>query len=255
MDFLDRVLQDGSSLSYAWFEAMHTRIDMMLWESTVSISDLHSICESIAEDTVRIERMASCFIPESEVSAVNSSPVGIPVRLTDEMFSILERCIGYNRTTEGLFDIAVSAEMPGVPLEEKILLDKETLSAVRLEENARLNLSGFLKGYALDRAVDAVRQAGVSNALISFGNSSIYAAGNHPGGKGWPVATSEGKDYTLFDQCLTTSGNSREDRRHIINPLTGRFVEGRSMVSVITSTAEEGEVRSTEAFLKKNIIH
>lgn len=255
MDFLDRVLQDGSSLSYAWFEAMHTRIDVMLWEKTVSISDLHSICESIAEDTVRIERMASCFLPESEVSAVNSSPVGSPVRLTDEMFTILERCIGYNGFTGGLFDIAVSAELPGLPLAEKISLDNDSMSAIRLHEKTRLNLSGFLKGYALDRAVDTVRRAGVSNALISFGNSSIYATGNHPGGNGWPVATSEGDDYILFDQCLTTSGNSSEDRRHIINPLTGRFVEGRSMVSVITSTAEEGEVMSTKAFLEKNIIH
>ncbi len=252
MDFIDRLLPDGNRMTYAWFEAMHTRMDIVLWDDMVSDSGLHSICESIMEEAVRIELLASCFLPDSEVSGINSSPVGTQVRLSDEMFYILERCIDYNRSTEGMFDIAVSAGNNGIPLEEKIFLDKDTLSASRLSEDVRLNMSGFLKGYALDKAVCIIRNAGVENALVSFGNSSVYALGNHPGGKGWPVATAEGEEYVLVNECLTTSGNSRDDRKHIINPLTGQYVEGRSMVSVLTSTAEEGEVMSTTAFLKKN---
>lgn len=252
MDFIDRLLPDGNRMTYGWFEAMHTRVDVVLWDKMVSDSVLHSICESIREEAVRIELMASCFLPDSEVAGINSSPAGSQVKLSDEMFSILERCIVYNRSTEGMFDIAVSAEKKGVPLEEKIFLDKDTLSASRLSEDVRLNLSGFLKGYALDKAVCIIRNAGVGNALVSFGNSSVYALGNHPGGKGWPVATEEGTEYVLMNECLTTSGNSRDDRKHIINPLTGQYVEGRSMASVLTSTAEEGEVMSTTEFLKKN---
>lgn len=252
MEFLDRTFKDGGSLTYAWFEAMHTRMDLILWDEAVSISDLHSLCESVLEETVRIEGLASCFLPDSEISGINSSPVGCPVKTTAEMFSIIERCIAFNKSTGGLFDIAVSEEKPGVPLEDKLHLDKDTLSVTRLDAGTKLNLSGYLKGYALDKVAELVRLAGVSNALLSFGNSSIYAVGNHPGGEGWPVATLDGDEYVLHDECLTTSGNSREDRKHIIDPMTGRFVEGRSMVSVRTSTAEEGEVMSIAAFLKSN---
>ncbi len=252
MEFLDRSLPNGSSMTYAWFEAMHTRMDVILWDAAATVSDFHTLCESIHAETLRVERMASCFLPDSEVSMVNASPAGRGVTLTDEMFEILERCISYNRKTEGLFDIAVSAECPGLRLEDKIRLDAKDRTAARQNENVRLNLSGFLKGYALDKAVEMVREAGINNALISFGNSSVYAVGNHPGGKGWPVATDEGNDYVLVDECLTTSGNGREDRRHIMNPLTGEYVEGKAMASVRTLSAEEGEVMSTVSFLKNN---
>ena len=252
MEFIDRLLPNGINMTYAWFEAMHTRMDIVLWSDIVSDTVLHSICRSVKEEAVRIELMASCFLTESEVSGINSSPVGEKVKLSEEMFSILERCIIYNRSTDGMFDIAVSAGKKGVSLEDKICLDKDTLSASRLAEDIRLNLSGFLKGYALDKAVSIIRNADVDNALVSFGNSSVYAIGNHPGGNGWPVATEDGEEYVLMNECLTTSGNSREDRKHIINPLTGEYVEGRSMTSVITATAEEGEVMSTTSFLKKN---
>lgn len=254
MEFLDRSLPNGSSMTYAWFEAMHTRMDIILWDAAATISDFHALCESMDVETVRIERMASCFLPDSEISLINDSPTGVEVILTDELFSILERCIAYNRSTEGLFDIAVSTEYPGVRLEDKIRLDIKDHSVSRLNESVKLNLSGFLKGYALDRAVEMVRRAGINNALISFGNSSVYAIGNHPGGKGWPVATDDGNEYVLTDECLTTSGNNREDRKHIINPLTGKYVEGKAMTSVKTLTAEEGEVMSTASFLK-NIIN
>ena len=252
MEFIDRLLPNRNHMTYAWFEAMHTRMDIVLWSDIVSDTILHSICRSVKEEAVRIELMASCFLAESEVAGINSSPVGERVKLSEEMFSILERCIVYNRSTDGMFDIAVSAGKKGVFLMDKICLDKNTLSASRLAEDVRLNLSGFLKGYALDKAVGIIRSAGVDNALVSFGNSSVYAIGNHPGGNGWPVATEDGEEYILLNECLTTSGNSREDRKHIINPLTGEYIEGRSMTSVITSTAEEGEVMSTTSFLKKN---
>ncbi len=252
MDHIDRTLKDGTSVVYAWFEAMHTRIDIVLLGKTETPAYLLSLCRSVHEDVVRVEHMASCFLTDSEVSAVNASPVGVPVRLTEEMFSILERCLSYGRSTGGLFDIAVSTELTGMTLDKKVRLDRENLSAERLDERVRLNLSGFLKGYALDRALSIVRSGGVENALVSFGNSSIGAVGSHPGGRGWPVADQDGGEYMLIDECLTTSGNNTEERRHIIDPLTGRYVKGRSSVSVRTSTAEEGEVLATVTFLKRN---
>lgn len=252
MEFLDRTLNDGSRLTYAWFEAMHTRMDVVVWDGTLSWSQLHSACGSILAETVRLEEMASCFLESSELSALNSFPVGEPFALTDEMYVILSRCLKHNESTGGLFDVSVSAETAGVPLAKKLCLNEKYRTAMRLDENVRLNLSGFIKGYALDRAMDLLREARIANALVSFGTSSVSAMGDHPGGKGWPVATSDGRSYVLKDECLTTSGNSSDDRRHIINPVTGRFVQGKSMVSVCTPTAEEGEVMSTVSFLEMN---
>lgn len=252
MDFLDRTLNDASRLTYAWFEAMHTRMDVVVWDTVLSWTDLHSACESMRVETLRLEDMASCFLEDSELSALNASPAGQPFVLTDEMFDIISRCLGHNERTGGLFDVAVSAETAGISLDRKLCLNENDRTATRLDERVRLNLSGFIKGYALDRAMAILRESGVANALVSFGTSSVSAMGNHPGGSGWPVATAEGRRFVLKDECLTTSGNSRDDRRHIMNPLTGRYVEGKSMVSVCTQTAEEGEVLSTTSFLRMN---
>lgn len=253
MEFLDRTLKDGSRLVYAWFEAMHTRMDIVIWDGTLSESEIHAFCRRVYDETVRIEEMASCFLPGSEITILNSVCAGESVPLTEELYGILARCMEYNRSTDRLFDVAASEDTAGIGLDEKLLLDESDHSAVRLDSRVRLNLSGYLKGYALDRATDILRSEGIVNALVSFGSSSVCAIGDHPGGKGWPVATSSGDEYVLVNECLTTSGNDSNDRRHIINPVTGKYVEGKSMVSVCTSTAEEGEVMATVSFLKHDM--
>jgi len=49
---------------------------------------------------------------------------------------------------------------------------------------------------------------------------------------------------TLFDQCLSTSGNS-DDYWHIINPETGEVCGYAGTFSVITESATDGEVLAT----------
>lgn len=253
MQHLHHILNDGSHLVYVWFEAMHTRMDLMLWDD-VAENDLFESAEAVYQEVARIERMGSCFLPDSEVSRINTSPVGESVTVSGELMEILTRCIGYNLSTGGLFDITASEELPGIGIQQKLGLDPETHSVSRRFSQVRVNLSGYLKGYALDRAADIVR-ASVRNGLMNFGNSSVYAFGNHPGGSGWPVTTGEepGPGYVLHNECLTTSGNSSDQRKHIINPLTGNMIEGKGMVSVLSRTAEEGEVMSTVSFIRNSI--
>ena len=253
MQHLSSSLKGGGCLVYAWFEAMHTRIDLMLWDRNVSEDLILDVVKDIQEDVLRIERMGSCFIPESELSSLNVAPPGTAVEISAELYAILARCIKHNKTTEGLFDVAVSRSIPGLGLDEKIRLEAGNRAA-RLKEETYINLSAYLKGYALDRAVAKVKNAEISNGLISFGNSSIGAFGNHPNGKGWPVSTAQGEEnkYIICDMFLTSSGNETEDRIHIINPLTGELIRGKGMVSVMSQTAEEGEVLSTVTFIKNN---
>lgn len=248
MQHLHHNLKDGSSLVYSWFEAMHTRMDIMLWDKEKA--DLEAVAENIMAEVVRIEQMGSCFLQESEVSAVNASEVGKPVKVSDELYQILDRCISFNISTQGYFDIAASQHLPGMSLDQKIRLEKDCMVS-RLHDQVRINLSGYLKGYALDKALAIAEEASVGNGLLNFGNSSVAALGNHPHGEGWPVST-PGTEYILHDECLTTSGNDSAQRRHIINPMNGTLLEGKGMVSVVTQTAEEGEVLSTVKFIKEH---
>lgn len=226
-------------------------MDLMLWDSRTDESSLQNLSSEIRDEVCRIEKMGSCFLPDSELARINGAAAGSAVTVAQELYEILSVCLDFSVRTDGFFDIAAS---PGVsiPLCEKIILGADS-SLIRTMPDVRLNLSGFLKGYALDRAIGLVRKAGVRNALLNFGNSSVFALGNHPSGSGWPVADLSGNEYVLHDECLTTSGNETDERRHIINPLTGHYIEGRGVVSVLTPTAAEGEVASTVAFIKRSL--
>lgn len=252
MEHISRKLNSGADLVYSWFEAMHTRIDLVMWSASSDAGHLLETASAIEDEVRRIESVGSRFIPDSEVSRFNSFPPGVPFVFSEELMNIISVCLRYNEETGGLFDVAASAMHPGLMLREKIISDTPSSSAIRVYDWVRLDLSGFLKGYALDRAVSLAQKCGIKDGLFSFGTSSISAFGNHPGGDGWPVspAGSDEDVSVLFNQSLTTSGNSDAGRRHIIDPRTGDYVEGTGTFSVVTGSAAEGEARSTAGFIE-----
>ena len=253
MTHLTSCLPDGRLLLYVWFEAMHTRIDMMFCTDLPENLVL-DMARDIEEGTYRIERWGSCFLAGSEVSLINTAPIGEFTQVSDELCRLLSDCVIYSEKTGGIFDIMVSEKKPGIPLKEKLTVDIHKGAVCRLKDGFTIDLSGLLKGYALDQAMKNVKERGITDALLSFGNSSISACGNHPNGKGWPVAyeDDESGTFVLYDECLTTSGNNTAKRVHIIDPRTGEAVTGKRKVSVRTSSGEEGEVLATVKFITTN---
>lgn len=241
------------SLLYTWFEAMHTRVDLLLYHSDFSERELLLLADGIQNEVVRIETFGSRFLPCSEVSVVNASIPGVWINISVELLQIISDCIDYAVKTDGLFDITATSESVGMPLSEKLEIDLDRCAVRRLSASVHIDLSGYLKGYALGSSLNLLRKNGVNNALLSFGNSSVYGMGNHPCGNGWPVSTKfcPEKVYRLCNACLTTSGNHAESRQHIIHPLTGELVGGKREVSVLTDRPEEGEVMSIVRFLQQ----
>ena len=206
---------------YSWYSAMHTRVDIVLL-SPLGRQRMMDLQEEVRRRIVAIESIGNCFAPDSELSLFNAGRLGRE-QLCAELRDILDRCDRWRTLTDGLFDVAVEG---------------------------RTNLSGFLKGYALDQVLPIIRRHGIADALVNLGNSSVMALGSqHADSGGWTVENTAGERFTLCDECLTTSGNNMAEHRHIINPLTNEYVVGQRIVSVVTKTGEEGEVRSTVAML------
>lgn len=231
---------------------MHTRIDLMLCNRPENESK--EIIQLIYSEINHLETLGNYFDPQSELFFVNRNASKESVQISPELFSVINQCVDYNKSTEGCFDITVESEkhdksfissLKMYPEKSQIYFEKETL---------KINLSGFLKGYALDKTRIILQNNGITDALINIGNSSVMALGNHPYGEGWKIDNSL-RDFeaqggiVLRDNCLTTSGNNTDTKKHIISPDTGKHIEGQRTISVVTEKGTEGEVLSTALFV------
>lgn len=239
---------------YAWFEALHTRVDLLLLGS-LSESEFEAAEAAVRSELLAVEKMGNRFDPDSELSrAVHASVLtpslspafGGPSAeapsplLSPALFNLLARCLQAHRETGGLFDITVNSPdfIPGLINSVELIPDSGSRSGYLRLHNPSiiLDLSGILKGYALERLRPLLPEYGITDALINLGNSSILSLGQNP-------------SDIPSGQCLTTSGNATADRRHIRNPLTGEYVTGQHTVSVTTPDAIDGEILATTRFI------
>lgn len=236
---------------YAWFACMHTRADIILCREE---AEGVRIAEAVRNKLRTLEAAGNFYHPASELSAVNNARCGVPTVIGADLFRMLGQCIAYNRHTGGYFDISVNSVNYAPGMLECVRLHEENSSVTLGREGIRLDLSGFIKGYALDAVRALLEAEGVTDALVNLGNSSVLALGNHPAGDGWrigidfPPGAGDKKEIVLKNECLTTSGNHTAGRRHIRSPYTGEYVTGIKGVSVVTAGAAEGEALSTALF-------
>ena len=116
----------------------------------------------------------------------------------------------------------------------------------------RLDLGGYAKGYALDRAAGILRKQGIRNALVNIGGN-VFALGQH-GKRPWRVGVQHPRKpgalaiLELRDgEAIGTSGDYQRyftlgDMRycHLIDPRSGRPVQGVQAVTVLTRGAHAG---------------
>jgi thiamine biosynthesis lipoprotein len=249
VQYKQQLFPEGIKLFYAWFEAMHTRVDVAFCVDK-GIDNLELIAEQVKRELENYERIANRFDTQSELHNVNENATSIDVKISTELCAILVECQHFNQQTNGYFDISVYSKNGFCNNGSAYNIDTKNNTVRFAHEGVLLDLSGFIKGYALNKVVDIIHSNGVENALINVGNSSIFAMGNHPYGTGWKIKIPEtDADCILQNECLTTSGNTDSTKWPIINPLNGNIEKLRKPTSVLTKSAALGEVLAKVAYL------
>lgn len=256
IQFFRKSLSDGKKILYAWFEAMHTRVDLLLY-SGVSFDNLETIVNIVYEKIIDIEIVANRFNSGSELYRINKHASEQPCNISGELAEMIRECLIFHEKTYGCFDITVNSFNNFRSGIDKINLDIEKKTIAFQHPDIQIDLNGYLKGYALRHVIQILDENSIHDALINMGNSSVMAMGNHPNGKGWsvgldPALKKDTAGIKLYNECLTTSGNCSEMRRHIINPETGEFVSKKGVVSLVTSDPAIGEILSTAFFVADN---
>lgn len=254
---LYRQSSDGDSLLYAWFPSMHTRVDIIL-SSQYSEDKLLLVIATIQDILRQLEKTANYYDVDSELAQINQTASLDPVKLSSSLYEMISLCLEYHRKTLGCFDVTVHSEHYTRNTIQSVQLSAEDQTVFFQKKGTTINLSGFLKGYALERIREILESYAIKNALINMGNSSVLAIGNHPNGKGWKVDFGKrihtGKDgednaLILFDECLTTSGNNSAEHKHLISPHSVKLVEGCKQLAVVTTNGAIGEIFSTSLFV------
>lgn len=130
----------------------------------------------------RVHALMSYHDPDSDVSRINREAVNRPVTVDAQTWQVLAAAQDLSRSSEGLFDVTIAPTLArfgllprhrGLPRAHGAARwpQVELLSArrVRLARPLRIDLSGIAKGYAVDRAIDALRQTGMTVGRVNAG--------------------------------------------------------------------------------------
>jgi thiamine biosynthesis lipoprotein len=245
---------------------------------------LQSAIDLAFEEVRRLDDLLSNYKPRSEWSQVNREAAAGPVRVSPELFALLEACLRYSESSDGAFDITVgplvrtwgffrgSGRLPhraeirtalarvGY---KNVILDRDNLTVRFTRSGVEIDPGGIGKGYTVDRLAEILRERGVTSALISAGGSSMYGIGAPPNEKGWPVKIRHPKDpdqtageALLKDSSMATSGTSEKFfisggrlYSHIFDPRTGYPAAGMLSVSVLAQRAIDSEAWTKPMFI------
>ena len=144
-------------------------------------------------------------------------------------------------------------------------LNSDNLTVRFRVQGIEINLGSVGKGYAIDRAIQRMRdESSIQCALMVGGQSSIYGAGSPSGdGRGWLVSVQDPFNSSqpvamlrLKDQALGTSGTANQffeegGRRygHLLDPRTGWPADQVASASAVAADAATADALATAFFV------
>jgi thiamine biosynthesis lipoprotein len=255
-----------------------TRIAVELWADDAAQG--RAAIDAVLAEMRRIDEAMSTYKPTSEVQMVNHRAYERPVKISQELFDLLDTALEYSRVTEGAFDITyasvghlydfrkhlrpgpdeIKGALPGVNY-RNVALDESQLTIRFTGPGMRIDLGGIAKGHSVDRGIAILQAHGVKHALVTAGGDSRIIGDRL--GKPWVVGIRhpDRKDEVILripleDAAMSTSGDYERyfDQdgvryHHIIDPGTGHSASKVRSATIIGPTATRTDGLSKTAFV------
>ena len=260
---------------------MGSRFDITVVAANEEIGYIN-IDEAVAEIT-RIENMISSWNPESETTLVNKNAGIKPVKVSLELFKLIERSKQISEITDGAFDISYSSmdkvwkfdgSMTYMPSVEeiqrsiakvgykKIVLNRENQTVFLEQKGMKISFGAVGKGYAADKAKELLVSKQVVAGIINA-SGDLTTWGTKASGEKWliGIANPLSKDkifswLPIVESSVATSGNYEKfvifdgmKYTHIIDPRTGYPSQGVNSVSIFAKSAELCDALATAVFI------
>ncbi|WP_271006432.1 FAD:protein FMN transferase [Listeria seeligeri] len=222
----------------------------------------------------------------SEVDKINEQAGKKPVKVSDDIYYLIQEGLEYSENSGGSFDITIGpltslwhigfsdarkpsqaeidAVLPLINYKDVTMNDKD--KTVYLEkEGMQLDLGAIAKGYITDETLKVFKEYKVTTSIIDLGGN-IYVQGDNPNGNKWNVGIQDpfsprgsviGKlpesnmsivTSGIYERYLEVDGKTYH---HILDPKTGYpFDNDIAGVSIVSKKSIDGDGLSTATFSK-----
>lgn len=269
-------LKKESQTEKATFFAFDTIINL-----TVSSDDARSILDQCEREIYRLDKLFNVHSHESEISMLNQKAAQSPVKVSEELYGLIERSVEYSGDTDGAFDITikplvdlwdVKSGKNIVPAQSDIeaALKKVSYNNIVLypeseigfsTPDTKLDLGAVAKGYGADRLCDIIKKASCDWALLDLGGN-IYCVGDREFSIGIQDPDGKRGEYFRVIKAQNTSvvtgggyerGFEKDGRyyHHIISPFDGYPADsGVKSVTVTGPSSEMCDAYSTAVYVQ-----
>ena len=261
------------------FKAMGSACEVVLASHTQN--EAESMAKLAIDEVLRIERTYSRYTTDSIIAKINQQAGCGAVQCDDETWALFKFASQLFDQSDGLFDItsgvlrqAWDFKNPEVPSSQKLeaLLPLVGWEKVVLQDQSialplagmEIDLGGFGKEYAADRAAQVLKEKGVTHGYVNLAGDMRFL-GPKSTGEPWMIGI---QDPRVRDQVvatlpitmggLATSGDyeryfelNGQRYCHVLNPKTGMPVSYWRSVSVTSPATVVSGCTTTMAMLKE----
>ena len=234
-------------------------------------------------DRIRdLDETLSDYKPDSELARITDRAAGHPVRVSDDLFTVLAAAQALADETNGAFDVTQGpvvrlwrdARKTGrVPAAEALAAARDRSGFRHLHLDARdhtvmfdipgmaLDVGAIGKGYAASEALEVMTGRRIRAALVAVSGDLAFS-GAPPGQRGWRIQIHSGdpavigvpQTLELANAAVSTSGSSEQHldadgRRysHVIDPSSGMGLVNDITVTVVAAHGLEADGLDTAA--------
>ena len=140
-----------------------------------------------------------------DLAALSTAELGVPLQVHPWTFELLDLCKTLHRASKGVFD-------PCLPDASGCMEDVELREPNRVVVHVpvKIDLGGIAKGFAVDQAIESMRRAGCSSALVNAGGD-MRASGALSFAISYRSASGHVHDVSLRDSALAVSHRNNVD--------------------------------------------
>lgn len=218
-------------------------------------------CSAAFKRIAELDTCMSDYRRDSELNRLCRQAGRGPVRVSRDLFNVLQRARLVSEQTGGAFDVTIgplvrlwrqARKWRVLPLPDEIAaakalvgyrmmrLDPKRVTVSLERPGMQLDLGGIAKGFAGDEAQRVLRGFGIRSALVEMGGD-IVVSGPPPGARGWTIRVPNASGDLKFANCAaSTSGDTEQfvelgGKRysHVVDPRTGWAVTNRVQATVV----------------------